>query len=260
MDEQTIAAAAAETAASGDNTVVTATDPVATADNEAAGEAQALQTRTADAADAPCSPEGAYLPVYNGEVCPLRMSEREEITKLLQLGMKQREFLPSYERLRRLAANSGAKSVDAYIEALSEQQEAQWRAEAVERYGEEAGARIYELERAAREPQSPPPAAVHRLGNVERVSDEFMQLQQQQPQYHTLTDVPTTVLSIAAENGISLLDAHNRFTLAEQQRKAGEQRAHSAAARYSTGSLADGGRAASPSVIEAFRAGLYRRM
>lgn len=262
MEDMTIAAVAAPSAADSNDTALVSADPADTGDTAAAEEEVVSQTGEA-APDATASSinEDVYLPVYNGEVRPLKASEREEITTLLQLGLKQRAFLPSYERLRALAAANGAKSVQAYIDGLCKTQEEQCRQEAITRYGEEAGARVYELERAAREAAAPPEeTAVQSVSDTDRLAAEFAALRKEWSQYHSLRDVPPAVIEIAVKNGISLLDAHNRHVLAEVKRQSRRASDDEAAAVGSSGSLADSGDRKAPSVLEAFRVGLNRRM
>lgn len=262
MDEMTIATVTEVPFSDGDNTALVATDPAAASETDAAEQETVSQTNETAMPAALTEPEeDVYLPVYNGEVRPLKASERKEITTLLQLGLKQRDFLPQYERLKALAAESGAASVKAYIETLCDKQEERFRQEAVERYGEVAGERVYELESAARRAshmsdEHEPPAVTF----AEKTAMEFAALQREYPEYTRFEEVPLPVLKLAAENGIALLDAQNRYVFSELKRQARQAEANEAATVGSTGSLADRGEAQISSVMEAFRAGLHRRM
>lgn len=207
------------------------------------------------------------MPVYNGEVRPIRANEREEITTLLQLGMKQREFLPSYERLSRLAKENGMPSVKALIDRMCDRHETHLRERAIGQYGEENGQRFYEMDRAQRErryealmSEEAARGQQQREDDARRLAEQFVQLQQEYPQYADVCQVPQQVLESALQNGISLLDAQNRFVLAEQRRQERQKRDSAAAADGSTGSLGGNAQASKPSVMEAFLAGLHSRL
>ena len=207
----------------------------------------------------------AYLPVYNGEVRPIRADDRQEITTLLQLGMKQRDFLPQYERLARLAADHGDKSVKALIDRLCETDEKERLEKAVSTYGEENGRRFYELEQAERtrryeetvrqqqtERQEEPRTTAHRL------AEEFVALQAVEPGLHDIRQLPREVIETAVTEGVSLVDAHNRFVLAQNRRVERQAALEKDASLRSTGSLAQNGETP-PSAMEAFISGLHSR-
>ncbi|MGN0171548.1 MAG: hypothetical protein ACI39E_02040 [Acutalibacteraceae bacterium] len=265
-----------------DDIAVQQTDPSAdTADKEEAdiseeGQAvpetdpsQAPPAQNAkDAADehAGQTEETVYMPVYNGEVIPVKASDREQITTLLQLGMKQKAFLPEYEALRQLACDIGAPSVKGLVELLSKQHEERLQREALERYGEEDGKRFYELQRAERLRRFDRETAAleeeqHEKEReaADRLAEQFVELQTAYPQFADIRQVPYPVVQTALQKGISLLDAQNRFVLSEQRRAAQSRRAQEQAARESTGSLADNGEQPENPEMEAFRNGLYAR-
>lgn len=211
--------------------------------------------------------ETVYRPVYNGQETVLKASEREEITTLLQLGMKQRDFLPTYERLSFLAREDGAASVKAWVEQLVQEREEAYRELAVSRYGEEAGARYYAMERQERErrytardreAEARSADAQARQARDERLAAEMVDLQEQYPQYRSIREVPQAVVDTALRENISLLDAHNRFVLVEQQRCERAEAQGRRAASHSTGSLR-GEPPSAPSAMDAFLAGLHRR-
>lgn len=216
----------------------------------------------------PSPDEAVYTPVYNGQTVSLRASDREQITTLLQLGMKQRDFLPTYERLSFLAKEDGASSVKAWVEQLVQERETAYRDAAVQTYGAEAGERYYAMERrererryTARDPEEQRRQADERERQAtnERLAAELIALQAQFPQYGSIRDVPQTVIDTALRDKIPLLDAHNRYTLAEQQRREREQAQSRAAASHSTGSLR-GEQGTAPTPLDAFLAGLQRRV
>ncbi len=214
----------------------------------------------------PTAPEDTYWPVYNGEVCPIKVADREEITTLLQLGMKQRAFLPVYERLTRLAQDANVPSVQAFVEQLYETKEQEYRDAALSAYGDEQGQRVYELEREQRERRYAALAAKQQTVEQEseqarqqRLRGEFEEIRRDYPQYTDIRKLPASVIAEAAEKRLSLVDAHNRFVLAEQRRAAAERKAQLAAASVTTGSLS----AQTPDTVsaerEAFLMGLYSR-
>ena len=254
MEDRMITPAADEMSVGSGDTASTATNPVAVPDNAVKDEATDALTGASEPSDTATPSAATYLPVYNGKICPVQADNREEITTLLQLGMKQRDFLPQYDRLRSLARDSGAESVAAYIETLCEQQETRRREEAIAQWGEEAGRRIYELERETR---APLPAQQEETVDL---TAEFAALFAENPAYRSPEDVPDEVFRLAAVNGISLCDAHNRFIISEAARRATALAEQDAAAEAATGSLSDRRGASTPSIIDAFRAGLHRRM
>lgn len=244
----------------------TASEQAHPAENDAGEEMTAPSEETASS-DAPTSdtsdPDEMYLPIYNGEVRPVRVNDKEEVTTLLQLGMKQRDFLPSYERLSRLAAQTG-ESVKAFIDRLCEDSEQKRLEEAVGEFGEENGRRYYELDRADRERRyrqlTEQQADANGDDRAERLAMEFVQLREMYPQYSDIRQVPSHVMQSALTNGISLLDAHNRFAIAEQQRQQQSRASSASAATQSTGSLGGGNDNAKSSALEAFMAGLHSRI
>ncbi len=256
---------------SGDlDTVPSATDPVAA--HEASEELSAAAETTAAEGEASLMPDSSdetvYCPVYNGQTLSVKASDREEITALLQLGMKQRDFLPTYERLSFLAKEDGASSVKTWVEQLVKDREEAYREAAVRAYGEEAGQRYYEMERrereqryTARDAEQTRREETARTAQAqhERLASELIALQEQYPQYRYMRDVPQAVVEAALREHISLLDAHNRFLLTEQQRREREQTQSRAEAARSTGSLR-GEPSSAPSAMEAFLKGLHSRV
>ncbi len=256
--QKTIDPAAAQAVDGTDMSAVVANR--ATAAEDATTTAAALDT----ASDA--LPETMYLPVYNGQVHPVAAANRQEITTLLQLGMKQRDFLPVYERLTRLADDAGAASVKAFVEQLYETEEEKRRVAARATFGDENGVRVYELERAQREQRyrelvSEQAARESRMQREQETTleREFAALAREYPAYTAIEQVPDEVKTLAAVQRISLLDAHNRFVLAEQRRTAQAAAASKAAATESTGSLGGHSGETVSAQREAFLRGLYSR-
>lgn len=244
-----------------------AAEPAAPKPAEDAAETAAATEAEAEVLSSP--DEEVYCPVYNGQTVSVRASDREEITALLQLGMKQRDFLPTYERLSFLAREDGAASVKAWVEQLVQERENAYREEAVSTYGEEAGERYYAMERQERERRytardgdaaQRQSADRERQATHERLAREMIALTEQYPQYRSMRDVPQAVVDTALSENISLLDAHNRHQLAEQQRREREQAQSRTAAARSTGSLRGEQAASAPSALDAFLMGLQRRV
>ncbi|MBQ4617049.1 MAG: hypothetical protein IJB27_01585 [Clostridia bacterium] len=231
--------------------------------------APSMQTHVEEttASDSECSSTEVYTPVYNGEIISVKASDREEITTLLQLGMKQRDLLPMYEQMTRLAKEEGEPSLKAWVEKRVQEREEMLRLQAVERYGEEDGARFYEMERREREERYRSLSEEQHRRDEERaawrdrheaMAEEFCALCAMHPDVTAFRQVPDEVFRVRQEEGISLLDAFNRVKLLEERRVQKAHEASRVAAETATGSLAASPEAP-PSAIEAFRAGLRRR-
>ncbi|MBQ3094260.1 MAG: hypothetical protein IJC52_03720 [Clostridia bacterium] len=259
----------AEPSPSGNDTeALAATDPVA--DNAVTTPVSAAEETTSPAqtesAAQQTPDENTYLPVYNGKVCPVRADDRQEITTLLQLGMKQRDFLPSYERLTRMARDLGMPSVKALIDGLCDARENTLLQEALETYGEEHGRRFYELEKAQREQRYNELTAEKQAqtraeaeDDAARLAEQFSELAKVYPQCRDIRELPPSVVQTAIAKNIPLLDAYNRFVIAEQQRQQQQAAQSAKAAAQSTGSLADAVADAPSSAMDAFLSGLHRR-
>lgn len=209
--------------------------------------------------------EDVYMPVFKGQTIPIRANDRQEITTLLQLGMKHREFLPTYERLAKLTADVGGRSVTSFIENLCDRQEDLLREQAIAAYGEEAGQRFYEMERESRQhryehTQRQLGEELEQLSAMqeEKLASDFLELQAEYPEYTDFHAVEREIVETALEKNISLLDARNRFVLAEQKRREQQARSEQQAADQTTGSLSQNGDDA-PSAMDAFLTGLHRR-
>ncbi len=243
------------------DTAITEADP---ADMIAAQETtdESGETAPSVSEDSFALADTTYLPVYNGEVCPVRADDRQEITTLLQLGMKQRDFLPDYERLSRLAADNGDKSVKALIDRLCETAEKERLDNAVSTYGEENGKRFYELERAERMRRYDELVRQQQAQTAEplanRLADEFVLLQKSHPELGDIRQLPREVIEAAVVEGVSLADAHNRFVLAEQKRREERAAAEQEASAKTTGSLSQNGDTPL-SAMDAFVSGLHSR-
>lgn len=262
----TVDTEAVMTTTPGEDSVISTADPVVEMTAHQTASVAADTTADNDMSQGTAAEEGVYLPVYNGEVCPVKATQREEITTLLQLGMKQREFLPVYEQLTRLAKDAGAASVKAFVENLYDREEKQRLEQAVLDFGEENGRRFYELERAERRRRYDELAKQeeNRLKEgeqqlVSRMANEFQEIRQEHPEYTDIRMLPPSVVKEALEQGISLRDAHNRFLLAEQRRTAMQAASSKAAAAGSTGSLSQKDGDTSSGEREAFLLGLYSR-
>ncbi len=203
--------------------------------------------------------EMTYMPVYKGKVIPIKANDREEITTLLQLGMKQREMQPLMEDLQLLATQCGAKSIRELIESSRRSYEEQALSESIAAYGEKEGLARFEREReAARQSIAPPTderAAMH-----ERLAGEFIELREAFPDYARVSDLPTDVVQTALTQGISLTDALLRYRHAEQRRVEAEKAAAKSGAARSIGSLQQAAGQTTAAVMDAFLRGLHRRL
>ncbi len=203
-----------------------------------------------------------YLPVYNGEVRPVRRTEREEITALLQLGMKQRDFLPEYELLREMAEDEGV-TVREWVRDRADRHEKALLSDAVEKYGERDGTAFYEMHRQSRlarcreqEEREKAREMSEKQREASRWQSEFAELKEAVPRFETPEDVPLQVKNLALARGIPLLDAYHRFAFDERRRAMEEKFEEEMARALSTGPLSATERGGPDSAREAFLRGL----
>ena len=264
MEEQEIMLDPSEadtTAPGGEDMDAAEADPQTVA-SDGETESQGEETTEPDEAESTSSSEETvYMPVFNGEVRPIRADDREEITTLLQLGMKQRDFLPEYEMLRQIAADIGMSSVKELVGTVAQQYEERLLQKAIAAYGEREGREFYELHRQSRtrRVEEQKAAAKKRQDDAtDKLVRDFEELQREYPDIRTFQDVPRSVIENALTKGISLLDAQNRFVLTEQKRVGATAEASGKAGKSAVGSLASSGVPEMPE-MEAFLSGFYGR-
>ncbi len=259
-------------------TVETTVDTVVTeaksADFEQTAESPEHAKPTSDAGDGEdavqaaaqrvdASDDTVFLPVYNGVTMPISASDTERVTMLLQKGMKFENMAEDMERLYQLKDAYHASTIREVICMIAEEKERAVRDEYVSRYGEEAGVKLFELEKAQQAAlrgsfQQADEAAdeASMEANDERLSKEFAQLKTEYPTVASMDDVPQAVKDTALQKGISLLDAYNRHILNEQRRAASAVKQQVANQQTAIGSLADGGADTVDPVWEAFVRGM----
>ncbi len=259
----------------------TQTDPagseqteVASEATEQTSEAAAPDTEVQDAAeDTPDDKEGApdteeliFTPVYNGAVQPIKASDTARVTTLLQKGMKFENMTEDLEKMHRLSAAYGTKSVSELLDLMLGAREKSERESYVRKYGKEAGERLYELENAQRaqkagsfkEAQAAADEASSKAIH-ERLAGEFTELQGEYPTLASIKEVPKEAINLALQKGISLLDAYNRYTLKQQRRTDAAARQQAKNEQSSVGSVAGSAANVSDPVWEAFMQGVARR-
>jgi len=219
-------------------------------------DADALLTET----DRGEMPDAAYLPVYKGKVYPMRASDTQEITTLLQLGMKQREWQPLLEDLQMLAEKDGARSVREWIGRSVEEYDRQTLEAAVELFGEKEGRRQFEWMREQSRRRLSDQATDDRQEMQERLATEFVELRREFPDYTSVTQLPDEVLETALVQGVPLMDALLRFQHRENRRSKAHRQVAAAATASGVGSLRQTAADGRSSAMDAFLKGLHQRL
>lgn len=118
-------------------------------------------------------------------------------------------------------------------------------------------------ETAADLPADPPaeevPAPTKAQDVTQRLAEDFLALAEEFPDFVSPSQLPEGVLDLAAEQGISLLDAYLRYRLQEEKKVAAAAEKQQQAAKQSAGSLSRGAVQTPPeqdAFIRAFRSAL----
>ena len=216
---------------------------------------------TAESAAESALAEQVYTPVYNGAVIPVKASDTARVTTLLQKGMKFEHMAGELEKLHRLKAMCGTKSVAETIDViLNEKEQARLR-EYEGAYGTETAKHLMELETANTESFREAEEAADRTSKEAlrvRLATEFSQLQEEYPAVVSARDLPKEVINIAVQKSIPLLDAYNRYTLKEQKRIASAMQKQADNRHTATGPMADHCSETIDPVWEAFLRGAMR--
>ena len=262
VDEQT---GLEETAVSGETPETNTEESVVTAEGNVQEETQTEPGDEQTGAQSPAAEELVFTPVYNGVATPIKASDTDEVTTLLQLGMKQRAFLPTYEKLAQIAHESGAKSVDDFINSAFEANEKKHRDEAISRYGAEEGEKFYEYQKEQRgkafsryQQQTEEAARAEIQTRNEMLATQFVEMQQEYPDVAEFKDVPQAVINMSLEKGIHLMDAMARFQRSEGRKVADADAAAKKAASSTTGSMTDTPDAGEDPLFAAFMRGSNR--
>lgn len=234
----------------------TATDADSNSDSEQGVEAQTGET--ADPASAP------FLTVrYNHESKGL--TEAEAVT----LAQKAMQAEPLMSDLRYLAAEDGATSVAAYVKGLVEQANDHRRTSIQERLADSGDTDLLETilkaetdklraQAGAIEQAEVGALQAEQTNENARIANEFLALKAEFPNLNELKDVPLAVLQLAAEQGITLLDAHLRYNHAENKKINEAKQSAAVAEAASAGSAASVDADASSPEIEAMKQGVWQ--
>lgn len=207
-----------------------------------------------------------YNPIYNGKAVPIGADQTDEITTLLQMGMKYRDMAEQRENLHALASLFGMKTADEFVKATLEAKEQELLNEAIAKHGQEDGRIIYEAKKAERMKkfgthQSTEEAAeaAAKTAIDERMASEFIEMQEYHPEFTSIKDVPLSVIREADAKGITLLDAMNRYVIKNQRAATAAQQKQTQNAKETTGSVADVAGGGSDPAFEAFVSSVRRR-
>ena len=233
--------------------------------NEAGEVAQDVQEEAAETASGDDVNDGLiFTPVYNGAVTPIKASDTDRVTALLQKGMKFENMADDLEKLHQLTAAYGAKTTSEMLDRILEERENTVKEEYIRKYGKEAGEKLYEVEKtqnaAKRGTFKEADEAADKASRTainERLATEFAELQADHPDVASIKDLPKSVVDTALRKGIPLLDAYNRHVLKEQQRAASAVQKQVSNQKASVGSLSDSGGEVSDPVTEAMLRGVW---
>ena len=270
MENETIQTATATEQTSEESAVVT-TESDATLDTSAQVSEEAPATEGVvdeGGQESPVSPAPAdlvFTPVYNGAVTPIKASDTDEVTTLLQLGMKQRAFLPVYEQLEQLAHESGAKSVAEFVKSAYEHNEKKHLDDAISLYGQEGGERFYAYDKAERgkafsryQQQAADAEQAAIQSRNAALAEQFLEMQAEYPEFAEFKDVPKDVIDLSIDKGIHLMDAMARFKRSEERKSAQAIATAQKATAAATGSMTDTADVGEDPLWAAFKRGADR--
>ena len=163
--------------------------------NEAGEVAEGAQEEAADAASGEDVDDGLiFTPVYNGAVTPIKASDTDRVTALLQKGMKFENMADDLEKLHQLTAAYGAKTTSEMLDLMLEVRENAVKEEYIRKYGKEAGEKLYEVEKtqnaAKRGTFKDADEAADKASRTainERLATELVELQADHPDVHIYT-------------------------------------------------------------------------
>lgn len=169
----------------------------------------------------------------------------DDAKPLVEMGLKYESFKPSYEKLKFLASTTG-QSVSDLIDSLVTSNEQALYEQILKRANgnEEIAKELFEAKKAERQrkfdelkAQESEREKQEKEAEKNRLADEFIELKSEVGTFNEFSDVPKSVLKIAAKKGISLLDAYLRYERAERKRAEAVKAKQTEAAKTSTGSL-----------------------
>lgn len=169
----------------------------------------------------------------------------DDAKPLVEMGLKYESFKPSYEKLKFLASTTG-QSVSDLIDSLVTSNEQALYEQILKRANgnEEIAKELFEAKKAERQrkfdelkAQESEREKQEKEAEKNRLADEFIELKSEVGTFNEFSDVPKSVLKIAAKKGISLLDAYLRYERAERKKAEAVKAKQTEAAKTSTGSL-----------------------
>lgn len=197
--------------------------------------------------------------------------ENKELThaETVTLAQKAMQAEPLMSDLRYLAAQDGASSVAAYVKGLMERADETRRTSIQERLADSGDTDLLETilkaetdklrsKAGALEQEEIGALQAEQNNENDRIAKEFLALKAEFPNINELKDVPLAVLQLAAEQGISLLDAHLRYNHAENKKINEAKQSAAVAEAASAGSAASVDADASSPEIEAMKQGVWR--
>lgn len=199
---------------------------------------------------------------YNHETRDLSQSEARN------LAQKALQAEPVMSKLRFLAAQDGADSINSFVKKMEESFESRQRQRILSQLSDEGDSELLDtILKAENEKlraaagiieESENKALAEEFDNENtRLAEEFVALSKEFPELKEVKDVPAAVFKLAAKEKISLLDAQLRFNHAENKKiKQAEQSAAAAAARSSGSAVSSDTDSTSPE-IAAMRKGVW---
>lgn len=187
-----------------------------------------------------------YTPVFRGEVRPVAAQDRETVTAYLQKGMQYDALMPRMEKLNMLTHMAGAKDADEFLDRMTESYDRSALKEAIDKYGERDGRAFYQTRRDERQrgyrtltEQNAQEAQNDRDAVNRRLAQQFLELQAEYEDVKSFKDLPSSVVNMALERGISLLDAYNRTLIRRSRAQRAAKAAQQAAQKSAAPSLRD---------------------
>lgn len=169
----------------------------------------------------------------------------DDAKPLVEMGLKYESFKPSYEKLKFLASTTGQSVSDLIDSLVTSNEQALYEQILKKANGnEEIAKELFEAKKSERQrkfdelkAQESEREKQEKEAEKNRLADEFIELKSEVGTFNEFSDVPKSVLKIAAKKGISLLDAYLRYERAERKKAEAVKAKQTEAAKTSTGSL-----------------------
>lgn len=199
---------------------------------------------------------------FNHQVHDLTLEQARDYA---EKGMNYDRIRPALDKLRFLATAGNKSGLEDLADSLiAAHNERLFQSLLGECEGNESIARrLYEAElekqqkkyeSALTQAKNEELAASERL--TKRLAEEFVQLQEMNPQLKAFEQVPRTVVDTAVSQNIPLTDAYLRYQYAQDQRAKEAKAAQEAASKASTGAVSHTSADADPA-LEAARRGIW---